>query len=167
MAAHGRRRFHLMQLGARSGWRARGGARARRRSRTTTAQAARRWTTGASGEEGRRRRSGWGLGAAEIGDDGAVGRHSGMVELRAALGHGGAPGWRSSGLTAQWGGGARSARPLVAGDGGAPGQRRRRAGGGGRRGRRRHERGGDQELTKCWRKAEEWEIYRVGAFCPG
>ena len=41
-----------------------------------TAQAARRWTTGASGEEGRRRRSGWGLGAAEIGDDGAVGRRS-------------------------------------------------------------------------------------------
>ena len=89
-----------------------------------------------------------------------LGRHSGGAQ-------GGARGWRTSGLAAQWGGGARSARPLVAGDGGAPGQRRRRAGGGGRRGRRRHERGGDQELTKCWRKAEEWEIYRVGAFCPG
>ena len=46
---------------------------------------AQRWTTGASGEEGRRRRSGWGLGAAEIGDDGAVGRRSGTAELGAAL----------------------------------------------------------------------------------
>ena len=61
------------------------------------AQAARRWTTGASGEEGRRRRSGWGLGAAEIGDDGAVGRCSGMAELGAALRDGGARDWRRSG----------------------------------------------------------------------
>ena len=62
---------------------------------------ARRWTTGASGEEGRRRRSGWGLGAAEIGDDGAVGRrsfgrHSGTADLRVALGDGGPWDWRRS-----------------------------------------------------------------------
>ena len=66
-----------------------------------TAPAARRWTTGASGEEGRRRRSGWGLGAAEIGDDGAVGRRSsgrrsGTADLRAALGDGGPRDWRRS-----------------------------------------------------------------------
>ncbi|KAG2538353.1 hypothetical protein PVAP13_9NG377614 [Panicum virgatum] len=111
-------------------------------------------------ERGGRTTSALGVGARGGGDRGR--RRGGAVELWAALrdggAQGGALGWRTSGLAAQCGGGARSARPLVVGDGGTPGQRRRRAGGGGRRGRWRHERGGDQELTKCWRKTEEWEF---------
>ena len=92
MEAHGRCRFHLMQLGARSGWR--------------TGEAEVEDDDGASGAavDDRRERGGGttsALGAAEIGDDGAVGRRSsgrrsGTAELRAALGDGGPRDWRRS-----------------------------------------------------------------------